>query len=425
MAYTSGSVTAFSGANGLLTALLNFVLGTEVSGESLSGSGTSWSGSLANSPVGLGRLVINYAFSSTNYEATDDGSGNITGTNISSGSITYSTGAYSITFTGTPDATPTADYIYGNEGQDWREEMNENTEDDEQNELFSGDCKQVVLSNTGLSGQEAVIIGIRETKYPAETFYAWNLNGYTTFNPAGIWDQNYPWHGLEHYNDTYENYDYHPSLTLADDTMYYWIYSNQQRIIVVAKVSSNYESCYLGFGRRFGNPGDYPFPMLVGGSNSRSYSHVSTSDYHTWFISTQRLENNYNVWLFDPTPNVVSWIGLTSQNRGTYVIPYDSWQDQSDLAPTNNGRRLFIPCYYTKYADDSSACYFDLDGIYLAVGTSMQSEDLVNYDGKRYRIFQNCFRTKYYQYMAIEEGAAVSTTTTTTTTTTTSTTTTT
>ena len=115
-----------------MTALLNWVLGTEVTGESLgtpNGVLTTFSGTLANSPVGLGRFVVTYTIGATVYTATDDGAGNIAGTHITSGSITYSTGAYSLTFSTAPDngSALTGDYIYGTAGLDWRQELNRNT----------------------------------------------------------------------------------------------------------------------------------------------------------------------------------------------------------------------------------------------------------------------------------------------------------
>jgi hypothetical protein len=426
MPYSTGSVSSFAGGSGLLQTLLSFLKGTEVTGETLSGSGTSWSGTLASSPVGLGRLLVDYAFSSTNYQATDDGSGNITGTNISSGTITYSTGAYSITFTGTPDAAPTADYIYGNPGQDWREELNRTTRDNGgggYTEPCTG-CIEVVLSNTGLSGQEDVIIGIRECFYAAGNFYHWDLNGYTTFLDTGEWDQNAALHGMGIYGSTYNSFYRHPGLSLHDDTMSYWFYSNQQRFVVVAKVASNYEMCYLGFGRRFGNPGDYPYPLLVGGSNSGNRIAADASAYHTWFLANPRLDNNFNIWLLDTGSAYRAWFGAVTNNLGLQVLPYDTWYNAGVLAPTLHGERIMTPVYYTPYISTENSVYFDLDEVYHIAGTGIQSEDLINYSGDRYRVFQNGYRTEYYDYMCVKEGAAVSTTTTTTTTTTSTTTTT-
>jgi len=66
--------------------------------------------SISGYTTGFGNITPNtfrlfYYFGSTLYEANDDGSGNITGTNIDSGTIDYSTGALNVTFTSSTDAS--------------------------------------------------------------------------------------------------------------------------------------------------------------------------------------------------------------------------------------------------------------------------------------------------------------------------------
>lgn len=87
---------------------------TSVSGESLGtgdGSTTTFSGTLSNTPVVRQTLTI----TAGSVTATDDGSGSLSGTGVSSGSINYDTGAWSITYDTAPaDGTSiTADYDYG------------------------------------------------------------------------------------------------------------------------------------------------------------------------------------------------------------------------------------------------------------------------------------------------------------------------
>jgi len=75
------------------------------------GTTTSFSGTLANPPAFPNSVSIHYVIGATSYTATDDGAGNISGTYVS-GTITYSTGVWSLTFTTAPDSGTniTADY---------------------------------------------------------------------------------------------------------------------------------------------------------------------------------------------------------------------------------------------------------------------------------------------------------------------------
>jgi len=79
------------------------------------GSTTDFSYTLDHSPVKPSSLTVHYTISGTSYTATDDGSGNISGTDCS-GTITYETGDVSLTFTTAPDngTDITNDYTYYN-----------------------------------------------------------------------------------------------------------------------------------------------------------------------------------------------------------------------------------------------------------------------------------------------------------------------
>ncbi len=87
---------------------------TSVSNESLAtgdGSTTTFSGNLANTPIVRQTLTI----TAGSVTATDDGSGNLSGTGVTSGSINYDTGAWSITYDTAPanGTAITAGYDYG------------------------------------------------------------------------------------------------------------------------------------------------------------------------------------------------------------------------------------------------------------------------------------------------------------------------
>ena len=91
----------------------------DVTGEVLGtgdGSVTDFSGTLAHYPVKASSISVAYTISSTAYTATDDGNGVISGTNVT-GTIDYTTGAWTLTFATAPDASTdvTCDYTVNNE----------------------------------------------------------------------------------------------------------------------------------------------------------------------------------------------------------------------------------------------------------------------------------------------------------------------
>jgi hypothetical protein len=291
MPLLASSVTQFNNTGGgavkgLLQKVLDFILGTEAVGEVIgAGPGTVFSGNLSNTPSSPGQVEIEYTQGATTYKVTDDGAGNFFGTGITTGTITYSTSAYNITF-GPSTTNVLANYIAGAAGQDWRLRLQQTSRDNLGAEEFPGEeLQEVILENSGLSGQEKVIIGAREWKQPGIGAYGWDLNAYLQYTLATHWNSNFPQTGRSAYGLN-NHYTEHPVFALDDDAMSFWCYSNKQRIIVIAKVSGNYEGCYLGFGRRFGAPSSYPFPLLAIGSLFGDLAFTDVSTDHRFILLT-------------------------------------------------------------------------------------------------------------------------------------------
>lgn len=424
-AYQTGVVTSFDGPGGLLETLLAFIIGTEVTAESLSGSGAAWSGTLANSPIGYGRLLVDYTIAGTPYQAQDDGAGNIVGDQLNVGTIDYTTGAYSITFAASVTGTPTADYLYGNPGQDWRQLFKRNSQDNAgiPNEPWGSECKECILHNTGQSGQENILVGLREWKQLSQDKFGWDMNGYINYLTDQPWDANYTEHGLHHYSTSTNSWYNHPQLPLVDDTMYYWFYVNRQRIIVVVKVQSNYESLYLGFGRRFGLPSEYPYPMVIKGPSYNGYRFSILTASRLMCVKAYWQSTGYQFWCIDPSGTYRIPYGTTIyQSRGCSMEPYASFEETGIVGKTPVDDYVHLqPSYVVDRA--AKNVLMDLDGAYISLAAGIQSEDVLHAGGIKHRVFQNVYRNSWFDFMAIEEQVGTTTTTTTSTTSTTTTTT--
>jgi len=404
MATTSGSVSVFDGASGLMRTILNYIGGTSVTGEIIgagTGSQTVFAGSLVNSPVSAGQCFFRYTVGAVEYTASTDGAGVVTGTHLLLGSVTYASGAYSLTFSTAPDGSTNvlSDHVYGVAGQDWKIELDQRTRNAAGSEIWpSGAPKEVIISNTGLSGDEKVIVGIREFEYVAQAAYGWNLNSYLFWETGTAWNASQAQHQRTAYNSDWNTYNEHPTFPVVDDTIAYWIYSNKQRIIIVAKVSSRYESLYLGYGRRFGAPSEYPFSLCAIGSIFGERIAASNDDQHAFIAGPYRQtgQDNYGAFIVSPG-NAYKFPG------DIYFLPYHDHFDAAGGAPdkTSDTKIPLFPCYLMN--EPEGEVYMDLDGVYLIANQNMQSEDVVQIGGTDYRVFQDVFRAQYYNYMAIKE----------------------
>ncbi len=416
--FASGQVSEFAGTAGLLRTILNQIVGTEVANETIDatpdGTKTSFAGTLAHSPCGLGRLVVRYTIGGASYSAADDGAGAIAGTHIAAGSIAYATGVWSLTFSTAADSatTLTADYLFGAPGRDWRLLVDRNTRSNTGSEPFGTACKEVILQATGLTGQENVLVGLREWRYTAGSAWGWDLNGYTYFNAGMDWNANSAQHGRTSYSATWGHWDQLPMLPLHNGTMYYWLFSNRQRLVLVVKVQSNYESMYLGFGRRFGSPNDYPCPLVVKASSQGNYNYSSTASWRQFIANNEWTQYGYTLLAVDPANNYIVCGGTSDYDNGLRVLPYnqfDATPGTVTVTPTL-ARSLLTPVYLARPLND--VLLMDLDGVFHLSSNGVLPEDVLVAGGKQHRVFNNLWRSSFYDYMAVEEADVTTTTTT-------------
>lgn len=299
-------------------------------------------------------------------------------------------------------------------GRDWAIEVRQNAKAANGNDDTSWGAltKEVVLSNVGHSGEENVIIGMREHRYPAESIYGWELNVYT--GVPSWFAANKALTGFDSYDATRQGWTDMPVLQLLDSTMTYWIYSNRARVLIVVKVSSYYFAAYLGFGIRLGTPTEYPFPAIAAGSNKFPTAYTSGG-----YGITRPGDDNNNIMIVNPGNQFRTLARVRAYPMGTEVQ-----DDNTPYGPTPDGQYLLLPNYLTEYDsaldfNNPQQVLFVTEKAHVSMVQNQQSEDVYN-DGKYdYRIFQGGDSVDPRNFMAVKEPISTTTSTTTTTTTTT------
>ena len=272
--------------------------------------------------------------------------------------------------------------------------------------------QECILHNTGITGLENVLIGIREWTYAAGAANNWDLNGYTTYVADQFWNISGDQHQRTTYDYIWEHFTTLPNLPLVDDTMYYWFFADEQRIIVIAKVQSNYESCYLGFGDRFGSPTDYPYPLIIKGSAYGNLPFSSTSvNHHGMTHDINSTFGVYNSLVVKPDN---SWC-IYSNSEGVKFHPARDWTNTGIISETPTLKEVLVSPV-TVIDQASQATMAEMDQVLHIAGVGVQSEDLIDGPNKlRYKIFQNTFRTDYDDFFGVVTSDYTTTTTTTTT----------
>lgn len=286
-------------------------------------------------------------------------------------------------------------------GLDWVVEMNQEATDDDGVTISFPDRghRQYILSNTGVSGNENIIVGMRESSTPASQIYEWVLNGYT-YVPS-VWNGHSSGaHGLTISGKTL------PCIQMFDNEIAYWFYSTKEFIFVSIRVGTSNFQCYLGNGARLGPPSSYPYPLCIAGSHEMGYSYTAGG----W----GPVRPNYR----DTLPYDISGFAIDAGGvyqtylTGLRTVPNGGNLNTLAYGAAFNGAALIMPCFYTM---EYQSTLFQLFNVGTWRKTNSQSEqEYVDEDSNKWRVFAQGKNDYEYDFLCVFEEAGVSTTTTTT-----------
>ena len=181
-----------------------------------------------------------------------------------------------------------------------------------------------------------------------------------------------------------------PSFSITDNEQFnYFIFSNTYRIIVVCKLSIDYQSMYLGFLNPISSERQYPYPMYIAGNNVVGATGWPSNVTPSFVFPTKGsgwLRRADGVWRMFEAP----YSANISPNSLGALFPYDC--NNTSLVPnyteevTTDVDFLLMPIIlHTNNPIDLNGL---LINAYWISGTrDVAAEQLVVIDGKQYMIF--------------------------------------
>lgn len=295
---------------------------------------------------------------------------------------------------------------------------------------------EVILKAPGNSGTEAIYVGIRTEYDTAAGWYNLFLNGYTGYDPnVRSWFLQPG--AIPGYGATFTKAV--PMVPCWDTAMPYWFSASGRSFRFGVKVSTNYEGGYLGFILPYATPGQYPYPLAVGGSlvphdGNRSanwrYSYASyehgvfpapgansgSESESVW--ATMYLRDTNGDWRhFANRPNrngtaVDGVQGFSFQ----YSLPFAATGGFRSIWPHcendkwTGGRRpyreclgggyIMQPCVFVQRTP-AWMVYGELEGVYAISGYQNSAENTTTYNGKTHVVFQNAYRNTVHEFWAL------------------------
>lgn len=292
---------------------------------------------------------------------------------------------------------------------------------------------EVLLEGPGTSGTDEIFVGIRSEYNAVAGWYNLFLNGYTGHNPSEQSWLSQPG-GLPQFG---QNPAFGQAMVPCwDQPMPYWIAANGRSIRFAIKVSTVYEAGYLGFFVPYSTPGQYPYPLCVGGSLIPQLT-ARTSDWrfslidhrHSCFpmpggttnqddlTSTFYLRDTSGQWRSfrnrpdsSSGPNSVAGINAgqgasfnpigTSRGMWPHCV-YDQWTTgKRPFRECSGGGYLFHPVIPIQRLPTFEV-YGELDGVYIVSGFDNAAENTATFNGDEHVVIANAFRTIPSEHFAL------------------------
>lgn len=278
---------------------------------------------------------------------------------------------------------------------------------------------EMYLQGPGSDPSDQIIVGVKTYRSTGANVFGWSIRGFTAFNSALTFDT-LP--GVS------------PSVFAAfdDATFDCWFWVDRRRIMALARVGTTDILVHLGFIQQFGTRNQYPYPLLVAGSQSSNSASFQTNNFgHSslpdpcdngaqlrWVDGSWQEYSNYtgnssNRNTASKTSGNVLWPQRNSSSNadgvdadtaeGNEDALFENFAVGSSLAISNTeiGEYALFPVILTNGAQLVGR----IDGLYVVFGLGLVSGDTITDNSESpavtYDVFANTWRTEPVDFVAI------------------------
>lgn len=276
----------------------------------------------------------------------------------------------------------------------------------------SGD--QMIWQAPGNGNLDQILVGAKLFHDVGGDYYNWRLAGYTAFS-SGLDFEHQPGY-IGGAGQQFPS----PVFNLWNSTIPYWFVANGRRVIVVAKVSTVYVSCYLGFIDSYMSPGAFPYPLAVGGSmawDGPAFGYEPAANSNSWRWSyvgnelrnfpeskSQGLGYDNGAQMRLRLPSGV-WRGFTANMNETqfgrlWPTGEGHVSGMQDWRPNLDGGYSILPIVLLDSAIIN--VYGELDGVGCVTGFGQSSENTITIGSDVWLVVQDINRTTKIDYFAVK-----------------------
>lgn len=247
----------------------------------------------------------------------------------------------------------------------------------------------------GNANLDAIYVGALPYYHAAADYYNWRLGAFSGFTVGAHWS-------------TQPGKNISKHLYLWNQAIPYWFIADGKHVAIVAKVSSVYESAYLGFPDSYASPGHHPYPVMVGGSachasepaaGSLAWRWSTTGAEHAaWWKGLNGASAQLSMRRIDGT-----WATFDAGNTYMSSIYGSIWPYVSGGTGSMTYLVTNLDGSYPLYPivlNETSACYGEPAGVMATTGYLQSAENTIIVDRAQWLVVPNIFRSARTDYAA-------------------------
>lgn len=231
--------------------------------------------------------------------------------------------------------------------------------------------RELILQGNGYTGDEEIFVGFRTNHLESADYYNMSCAIFTGYVPSAAF--------------TLQPGFAETGFCAHNIRLDYWLLANGQRITGAIKIATPvYEHFYTGKFLPYGNPGQYPYPMVCAGSSTAQTTIRFSDTTRTMGIrgTTAAMKMRFVDGSFK-NPETMPW-----NQFGTAPIPRD-----------NMGVWSLNPIILN---DATQGMYGELEGVAQVTGFNNVVENTIMEGSQEWVVIQDLYRTGFHDYYALE-----------------------
>lgn len=264
---------------------------------------------------------------------------------------------------------------------------------------------QTIWKAPGNDGDSEILVGVHILEREDADYFDWELASFDGYLASSLWREQ-----AGHHSKLF--------LPLWDASIPYWFVGDGRRVIVIAKISTQYEVAFLGFLEPYFSPDQWPYPIALGGSlqlgvnppawDSVEYRWSNSSLDHSAFPISDRNAGGVGV-TEDRQMRARDlsglWLGFDAQASGGDVYMPGSYHA---MWPYCTGLELFdpgldggYPLWPIMLLASTPNTIGQLPGVACVSGQGLSAETLIRYGEIDWIALPNITRTERNEWFAI------------------------